>query len=129
MPAGRPHLLTDSQCDHICELIAAGHSAAAVARLIPCNVKTIGRHSLRNERFGMLLRQARRQARYRPLDAIRRAAKTSPVARQWLARHPKIISPQPAFPERDSKNVARICRVNCDADKPRHDTAQTPRSP
>lgn len=95
MPAGRPPVLTAADCDEICRLVAEGCSAAAVARRLGRNVKTIWRHAARDERFGYRLRCAQQAARHQPLDVIRRAAAASPAAARWLTRHPIILPSQP----------------------------------
>jgi hypothetical protein len=99
---GRPHVLDDSHCAEICELVAAGHSVAAVARLVGCNVKTIRRHAQRDETFACQLRAAEVNARNDPLKQLRRAASSNWRAAAWLLER--------SDPERFGKQTGAACR-------------------
>lgn len=114
MPAGRPPVLTHADCAEICQLVAAGYSATAVARLIGRNVKTIWRHAARDQEFGHRLRAAQRIAHNNPLATIRRAAAASPRAAAWLAAHPIIPSPQTVPSREHSVSDAGMCRQKRD---------------
>jgi hypothetical protein len=122
MPAGQPPVLNDADCAEICELIAAGCSATAVARLIGRNVKTIWRHAARDQAFGQGLRAAQRVARNQPHEVIRRAAASSPRAAAWLAAHPIIPAPQIVSSHGHSRLDADLCRLKHHASCDRHDT-------
>jgi hypothetical protein len=65
-------------------MVAAGHSVAAVARLVGCNVKTIRRHARRDQQFGQLLRTAEFKTRHDPLKIMKRYAGSSWRAAAWL---------------------------------------------
>ena len=100
--AGRPHALNEARCAEICDLVAAGHTVAAVARLIGCNVKTIRRHASRDEEFGRLLRAAELSSRADPLKMMRRAAGGSWRAAAWLLERTE--------PERYARQAPATCR-------------------
>jgi hypothetical protein len=95
---GRPHALDYARCAEICELVAAGHSVAAVARMVGCNVKTIRRHAQRDEVFARQLRAAEVNARNDPLKQLRRAASSNWRAAAWLLER--------SDPERFGKQTA-----------------------
>jgi hypothetical protein len=99
---GRPHALDYARCAEICELVAAGHSVAAVARMVGCNVKTIRRHAQRDEVFARQLRAAEVNARNDPLKQLRRAASSNWRAAAWLLER--------SDPERFGKQTAAACR-------------------
>ncbi len=99
---GRPCILDDQKRSEICDLVSAGHSVAAVARLMGCNVKTIRRHALRDERFGRLLRAAEVAAQNDPLKLMRRAAGSSWRAAAWLLERTE--------PGRFAKQPTAACR-------------------
>lgn len=99
---GRPCVLDEAAYAEICDLVADGHSVATVARLIGCDVKTIRRHALRNDRFARLLRTAELAARNDPLKMMRRAAHGSWRAAAWLLER--------TDPERYGKQPSAACR-------------------
>jgi hypothetical protein len=101
-PPGRPLALDDEKCTEICDLVTAGHSVAAAARLMGCNVKTIRRHAQRDDRFGRLLRAAELAAQNDPLKLMRRAAGGSWRAAAWLLER--------TDPERYAKQPTATCR-------------------
>ncbi|QDT72740.1 hypothetical protein I41_19230 [Lacipirellula limnantheis] len=94
MPIGRPRRLNAEKCQEICRLVAAGHSFAAVARAMGCNVKTIRRHADFDPQFQRRLEAAAIVARSSPLQVIRRAAQTNPQAAAWLRERTGQRSPR-----------------------------------
>jgi hypothetical protein len=121
MPRGRRPVLDETCCFEICQLVAAGYSITAVARLIGRDRKTIERHVVRDQAFGLRLHSAKFLAQGRPLETVRRAAASNPSAANWLAARPRIRTPQPVQNQGHSDAETEFCRLNGDAKNQRDD--------
>jgi hypothetical protein len=105
---GRPRALDEDLCAEICNLVSAGHSVPAVARIVGRDVRTIRRHAQRDDNFARLLGVAEVSARNDPLKMVRRAASGSWRAAAWLLER--------TDPERYAKQAPATCRPQ-DVDK------------
>ena len=81
---GRPRTLDDVKRREIIALISTGYGMPGAAKYIGCAPNTIRREARRDAEFGQQLRDAEKQARLRPLKAIRRKAHTHWRAAAWL---------------------------------------------
>jgi len=99
---GRPRTLDPAKRSEICALVSAGHSVAAVARLLGCNVKTIRREARRDEHFGGELKSAELTASNDPLKLMKRAAANNWRAAAWLLER--------FDPERYARQPPATCR-------------------
>jgi hypothetical protein len=81
---GRPPIIDDALQTEICRLISAGHSIAACARAVGCDVKTIRRRLQRDAQFRRQVGAAEIKASSNPLAMVRRAASDNWRAAAWL---------------------------------------------
>ena len=92
---GRPCILDDQKRAEICDLVSAGHSVAAVARLMGCNVdfvRRVSREDLPAAKVGSRLVYTRRDVE--AFIARRRSAGT---ARPRLRQEVKPVAPAAVY--------------------------------
>lgn len=81
---GRPRVLDAVKQSEVLALISTGYGLPGAARYVGCSANTIRREAKNNPVFGQQLRDAEKEARLRPLKAIRRKAHTHWRAAAWL---------------------------------------------
>lgn len=107
--AGRPRVLDEIKRSQVVALIASGYGLVGAAKYVGCDPKTVRREAERDDTFDLEIREAEKQAKLCPLEAIRHKAHTHWRAAAWLLERtePKRY----AKPEKRSLKPGEIDRL------------------
>jgi hypothetical protein len=81
---GRPRVLDEIKRSQVVALIASGYGLVGAAKYVGCDPRSIRREAQRDDAFDLELREAEKQAKLCPLEAIRHKAHTHWRAAAWL---------------------------------------------
>ncbi len=95
---GRPRTLDEGKRREVVALISTGYGLVGAAKYVGCTVITIRREAERDAEFGQQLRDAEKEARLKPLEAIRHKAHTHWRAAAWLLEHSERKKPAKQAP-------------------------------
>jgi hypothetical protein len=106
---GRPRVLDEIKRSQVVALVASGYGLVGAAKYVGCDPRSIRREADRDEGFDLELREAEKQAKLCPLEAIRHKAHTHWRAAAWLLERtePKRFSKQ----SKASMNPSEIDRL------------------